>query len=160
MLSISIHEIMCGSSNWGKTNVLISLLESPHGIRARVLVVAKYRYLKNLLAPIEEIGYFTFSNNNDVASLNEALSNFIFVFDNDMRQARRDQRVLALGQHADCFYLYQTYAKIPIRDNANLFKQDDINLKHVYHDNVNPDISYENFCELCRCCWQQKSMDS
>jgi len=143
--------------------MLISLLESPHSIRARVLeVVAKYRYLKNLLAPIEEIGYFTFSNNNvvDVTSLNEALSNFIFVFDNDMRQARRDQRILALGQHADCFYLCQTYAKISIRDNANLFKQDDTNLKHVYHDHVNPDISYENFCELYRCCWQQKSMDS
>jgi len=46
-----------------------------------------------------------------------------------------------------------------IRDNANLlilFKQDDINLKHVYNDHVNTDMSYEDFCELCRNCWQQK----
>jgi len=70
----------------------------------------------------------------------------------------------AMGRHADvdCFYLCQTYTKIPkylIRDNANvliLFKQDDINLKHVYNDHVNTDMSYENFRELCRCYWQQK----
>ena len=58
-----------------------------------------------------------------------------------------------LGRHADvdCFYLCQMYAKIPkhlIRDNANLlilFKQDRINLKHVYNDHVNTDMSYD-FC--------------
>jgi len=64
-----------------------------------------------------------------------------------------------MGRHADvdCFYLCQTYAKISkhlICDNANLlilFKQDGINLKHVYNVNIDMD-----FCELCRNCWQQK----
>ncbi|KYN28024.1 hypothetical protein ALC57_02564, partial [Trachymyrmex cornetzi] len=43
----------------------------------------------------------------------------------------------------------QTYARIPkhlIRDNANLlilFKQDGTNLKHVYNDHVNTDMSYD-----------------
>jgi len=44
-----------------------------------------------------------------------------------------------------------------IRDNANLlilFKQDDTNLKYVY--NVNADMSYQDFSELCHNCWQQK----
>jgi len=46
--------------------MLISLLESPHGIRfenvySKSLQQLKYRNLENLLAPIEEIGYFTFS---------------------------------------------------------------------------------------------------
>jgi len=67
---------------------LIILLESPHGIRfenvymySKSLQQLKYRYLENLLTPIEEIGYFTFFNNNDVLSPpNEALSNSIFVF--------------------------------------------------------------------------------
>ena len=117
--------------------------------------------MKNLLAPIKEISYFTFSNNNDILPT-EALPNFIFVFDDvacDNQDAIREY--FAMGRHAnvDCFYLCQTYAKIPklIRDNANLlilFKQDGINLKHVCNDHVNTD-SYENFCELCRC-WQQK----
>ena len=67
-----------------------------------------------------------------------------------------------MRQHTDVdwFYLCQTYAKIPkylICDNANLlilFKQDGINLKCVYNDHVNTDMSY--FCDLCRKYWQQE----
>jgi len=70
----------------------------------------------------------------------------------------------SMGRHAnvDCFCLCQTYARIPkhlIRDNANLlilFKQDCTNLKHVYNDHVNTDMSYDEFCLLCRDCWQKK----
>jgi len=124
----------------------------------------KYRYLKNLLAPIEEISYFTFSNNSDVVLSNEALPNSIFIFDGvacDKQDAIREY--FAMGGYTDinCFYLCQTYAKIPkhlIHDNANLlilFKQNGTNLKHVYND-VNTDMSYEDFCEPHRCCWQQK----
>ncbi|KAG5314515.1 YMD3 protein, partial [Pseudoatta argentina] len=40
MLPSTIRAIICGPSNCGKTNVLISLLESPNG--------SKYRYLENL----------------------------------------------------------------------------------------------------------------
>jgi len=82
MLPISIRGIICGPSNCGKTNVLISLLESPHGVRfenvyiySKSLQQPKYQYLKNLLALIEEIGYFTYSNNSDIVSPSEALPN-------------------------------------------------------------------------------------
>ena len=85
--------------------IVISLLESPHGIRfenvySKSLQQPKYRYLENLLASIEEIFYFTFSTNNDVLP---SLPNFIFVFDG-MSQARR----IWMG-HAvvECFYLCQ-----------------------------------------------------
>ncbi|EZA60817.1 hypothetical protein X777_13017 [Ooceraea biroi] len=37
-----------------------------------------------------------------------------------------------------------------------LFKQDGTNLKHVYNDHVNTDIPYNDFCALCRSCWQRK----
>ncbi|KYN13291.1 hypothetical protein ALC57_14520 [Trachymyrmex cornetzi] len=172
MLPASIRAIVCGPSNCGKTNVLISLLESPHDVRfenvyvySKSLQQPKYRNLANLLASIEEIGYFTFSNNSDVIPPSEALPNSIFIFDDvacDKHDAIREY--FAMGRHADvdCFYLCQTYAKIPkhlIRDNANLlilFKQDGTNLKRVYNDHVNTDMPYENFCDLCRKCWQQK----
>jgi len=88
MVPISISGIICGPSNCGKTNVLISLLESPHDVRfenvyiySKSLQQPKYRYLKNLLAPIEKISYFTYSNNSDIVSPSEALSNSIFIFD-------------------------------------------------------------------------------
>ncbi|KYM97335.1 hypothetical protein ALC62_11979 [Cyphomyrmex costatus] len=172
MLPSSIRAIICGPSNCGKKNVLISLLESPNGVRfenvyvySKSLQQPKYRYLENLLAPIEEINYFTFSNNSEIIPPSEGLPNSIFIFDDvacDKKDAIRDY--FAMGRHAnvDCFYLCQTYAKIPkhlIRNNANLlilFKQNGTNLKRVYNDHVNTDMPYEDFCDLCRKCWQQK----
>jgi len=88
----------------------------------------------------------------------------IFIFDDvacDKQDAIREHFAMDRHANVNCFYLCQTYAKIlkyPIRDNANLlilFKQDDTNLKYVYNDHANTDMSYEDFCELCRC-WQQK----
>ena len=66
-----------------------------------------------------------------------------------------------MGRHknVDCFYLCQSYAKVPkhlIRDNVNLlaiFRQDDVNLKHIYDDHVNTDMSYNRFKELSGKCW-------
>jgi len=91
--------------------------------------------------------------------------NSIFIFDDvacDKLDAVREY--FSMGRHAniDCFYLFQTYARIPkhlIRDNANLlilFKQESTNLKHVYNVHENTDMSYDEFCALCRDCWQQK----
>jgi len=71
-----------------------------------------------------------------------------------------------MGRHADvdCFYLCQTYARIYkhlIRDNAKLlilFKQDSINLKHVYND-VNTNMSYNEFARYAAAVGN-KNMDS
>ena len=172
MLPNTSRCLICCPSNCGKTNVLVSLLESPHGVRfenvyvySKSLQQPKYQYLENLLTPIDEIGYFTFSNNSDVIPPNESLPNSIFIFD-DVACDKQDtiREYFAMGRHSnvDCFYLCQTYAKIPkhlIRDNANLlilFKQDGTNLKHVYNDHVNTDMTYEDFCALCRNCWQRE----
>ena len=172
LLPNTIRCIICGPSNCDKTNALISLIESPHGVRfenvyvySKSLFQPKYRYLEELLESINGIGYHAFSNNRDVIPPKEALPNSIFVFDDvacDNQNTIREY--FSMGRHTniDCFYLCQTYAKIPkhlIRDNANfliLFKQDGTNLKHIYNDHVNTDISYENFCTLCHLCWQHK----
>ena len=61
----------------------------------------------------------------------------------------------------DSFYLAQSYAQIPkhgIKDNLNLlaiFPTDDVNLKHVYHNHVNTDMSFDKFKELCSICWRE-----
>ena len=88
MLPNTIRCLICGPSNCGKTNVLMSLLESPHGVRfenvyvySKSLQQPKYQYLENLLTPIDEIVYFTFSNNSDVISPSESLPNSIFIFE-------------------------------------------------------------------------------
>ena len=172
LLPSTIRALVCGPSNCGKTNVLISLLESPHGVRfenvyiySKSLQQPKYRYLETLLTSIDEIGYFTFSNNSDVVPPREALPNSIFVFDDvacDKQDAVREYFSMGHHSNVDCFYLCQTYARIPkhlIRDNANLlilFKQDGTNLKHGYDDHVNTDMSYDECHALCRDCWQRE----
>lgn len=46
-----------------------------------------------------------------------------------------------------------------IRDNSNviiMFKQDEMNMKHIYNDHVGTDMSFENFYKMCRECWTNK----
>jgi len=82
--------------------------------------------LENLLSSIDEIGYFTFSNNNDVVPPIEARPNSIFVFHDvacDKQDTVREYFSMGRHLHVDCFYLCQSYARIPkhlIWDNANL----------------------------------------
>jgi hypothetical protein len=68
----------------------------------------------------------------------------------------------SMGRHKniDCFYLCQTDSRIPkqlIRDNANLlilFKHDNLNLRHIYEDNVSADLTFDRFKEMCSLCWK------
>ena len=99
ILPDSICANVCGSSNCGKTSVLISLLESSHGVRFEN-VYTRNRFnsqninLTNLLAPIEEIGYFTFfsiSTERDASEFN------FYLWWHGMRQAGRDKRVFCNG---------------------------------------------------------------
>lgn len=152
LLPNNIRGIIVGPSNCGKTNVMLGLLEHPNGLRfeniyiySKSLHQPKYEYLRKVMNRISALGYYTFSNNSDVISPEEAKPNSIFIFD-DVACDKQDniRSYFCMGRHKDIdsFYLCQTYTHIPkhlIRDNANLlilFKQDDLNLKHIYNDHV------------------------
>lgn len=169
LLPNSIRSLIVGPSNCGKTNVMITLIEHPNGLKfenvyiySKSLNQPKYEYLKNLLQPIKGMQYKTFSNNTDVISLEKTRPNSVFIFD-DIACEKQDnvRSYFAMGRHnnIDSFYLCQTYTRIPkhlIRDNANLiiiFKQDDMNLKHIYDDHVNNDMSFNEFRKACAKCW-------
>ena len=107
LLPNSIRALIVGPSNCGKTNVMISLIESPNGLRfknvhvySKSLYQPKYCYLRKLIKPIKEINLFTFSENDEVLSH----QNNILVRD-----------YFCMGRHTfiDCFYLSQTYTNIP-----------------------------------------------
>jgi len=49
-------------------------------VYSKSLQQPKYQYLENLLSSIDEIDYFTFSNNNDVPP-SKVHPNLVFVFD-------------------------------------------------------------------------------
>lgn len=171
LLPNTIRGIICGPSNCGKTNLVINLIESSNGLRfenvyvySKSLQQLKYQYLECILSPVEGVGYFTFSNNSDVIPIDEALPNSIFIFDDVACEKQNSIRdYFSMGRHSniDSFYLCQTYAKIPkhlIRDNANfliIFQQDSINLKHIYNEHINADMSFDDFLKLCKHCWRK-----
>lgn len=167
--------IIAGPSGCGKTNVLISLIESEHGLKfenlylySKTLNQNKYRYLCEMLRSIKEIGCYTFSESQNIVGLNEMKKNSLIVFDDVVNESLINKTIVrnifTLGRHRglDVIYIVQSYTKLNkhlIRDNCNfviLFRQDDQNLKHVYMDfGVNADMKFEQFRELCLNCWHE-----
>lgn len=169
LLPNSVRSVICGPSNAGKTNSLLSLITQPNDLRfenvyvySKSLDQPKYKFLKELLESIEGVGYFPFNEHEQVIGSQDARSNSLMIFD-DVACEKQDniRAFFCMGRHrdVDCFYLCQTYARIPkhlVRDNTNLlvlFRQDEMNLKHIYDDHVNTDMTFTQFRDLCGACW-------
>lgn len=168
----TIRCIICGPSNCGKTNTMATLLLNKNGLRfENVYIYCKslfqpvYRFIEDVMKPIKHMGFFKFDHDEDILHPSAVKNNSIFIFDDvacDKQSVIRDY--FSMGRHnlIDCFYLCQTYTHIPkhlIRDNANfiiIFRQDEMNLKHIHSDHVNPDMDFNRFIDLCRECWQEK----
>lgn len=171
LLPNSIRCIICGPSNCGKTNVMFSLLTDPKGLRfeniylfSKSLQQPKYALLAHLMNKLPEIGFFTFDNSEDVPNPEAAKQNSIMIFDDVACDTQDRMRAyFSMGRHkgVDCFYLTQSYTRIPkhlLRDNVNLlllFKQDELNLKHIYDEHVNNDMSFAQFKDVCNDCWNK-----
>lgn len=170
LLPNSVRGIICGPSNCGKTNALLALITHPHGLRFENIYVyskslnqPKYQFLRQLVKPVRGVGYFPFNDHEEVIPPEKARPNSIMIFD-DVACEKQDniRAFFCMGRHrdVDCFYLCQTYARIPkhlVRDNANLlvlFRQDEMNLRHIYNDHVNTDMTYTQFKDLCFACWK------
>lgn len=172
LLSNSIRGLIVGPSNCGKTNVMMSLLEHPNGLKfenvyiySKSLHQPKYKHLESAILKIPEMGFYAFSNNCDVTPPEEAKPNSIFIFD-DVACEKQDniRAYFCMGRHngIDSFYLCQTYTRIPkhlVRDNANfliIFKQDETNLRHIYNDHINSDMTFNEFKVMCNESWKEK----
>lgn len=123
LLPNSIRSIICGPSNCGKTNLLISLIEDPNGLRfeniyifSKSLQQPKYKLLTKILSLIKNLGLYMFSNNCEVPSPNNVKPNSIMIFD-DVACDNQDniRAYFAMGRHnsIDSFYLCQSYTRIP-----------------------------------------------
>lgn len=174
LLPNNLRCIIAGPSSCGKTNLLISLIESENGLKfenlyiySKTLNQDKYQYLQTILAPIEGIGYYTFSSSDDVIPPNKAKRNSVFVFDDMICDKSQEsvRNLFCLGRHhqTDVIYLTQSLVKLNknlIRENANfviLFKQDCLNLRHAWNDfGISSDLNFDEFKQLCQACWKQK----
>lgn len=171
LLPNSVRCIICGPSNSGKTNLLIGLLIHENGLRfqnvyvySKTLHQPKYIFLEQVLQRVPGVSFQKYHGNEEVLSVQEAKPNSVIIFDDVACENQNNMRdYFAMGRHKciDCFYLNQTYTKIPkqlVRDNANLiilFKQDEINLKHIYEEHVNTDMSWSEFREMCSKIWSE-----
>lgn len=172
LLPNTIRCIICGPSNCGKTNIMLNLIFHKNGVKFKHIYLysktafqPKYCFLKQVMNSIPDANLFIFNDNKEVIHPNDALSNSIMIFDDVACENQVNIRnYFAMGRHKqiDCFYLSQTYSKIPkqlIRDNVNLmiiFKQDETNLKHIYNEHVNTDIEWFQFKKLCSIIWQDR----
>lgn len=169
LLPDNIRAIICGPSNSGKTNALLTLITHRNGVRfeniyiySKSLNQPKYRFLEKIIKPLKEVGYFPFSDGDQVINVEDVKHNSIMIFD-DVACEKQDniRAYFCMGRHrnVDSFYLCQTYARIPkhlVRDNANfliLFRQDEMNMKHIYNDHITTDMSFIQFRDICGKCW-------
>lgn len=166
----SIRSIICGPSNCGKSNALMSMLLNENGLRfeniyiySKSLYQPKYTFLEKVLSGI--VGYYSYKENEEILDPSAANSNSVFIFDDvACHEQGKIREFFSMGRHnaIDSFYLCQSYTRIPkhlIRDNANfliLYKQDDMNLKHIYTDHVSSDMTFEEFKRMCHSCWKEK----
>lgn len=175
LLPNNVRCIIAGPSGCGKTNVLMSLIESEHGLKfenlylySKTLDQTKYQYLCEMLDSIKEIGCYTFSASDTVIEPNQMEKNSLIVFDDVINDREINKTVVrnifTLGRHRnlDVVYIVQSYTKLDkhlIRDNCNFiifFRQDDLNLRHIYSDfGVIADMKFEEFREMCLECWRE-----
>lgn len=165
----SKRALIVGCSGSGKTNAMLALLEHPNGIRfenvylySKSLHQPKYEYLRKLMQPIKEVGYFEFENDEDIIPPHEIKKNSVIIFDDISCQHQkiiRDYFTFGRHKNTDCFFIFQGYSSILkrlIRENANLlilFKQDFTSLKHIYNDHCLMDMTFDQFKNLCSHCW-------
>ena len=162
-----------GSSGCGKTNVLIQILleintYSNIYLCTKTPYQEKYDRLKAIIDVFNEkarykIGLYTLLP-NDLKEPEEIEPYSVIIFDDILTDPQENIATYFLrGRHYNisCFYLAQTYSKVPkqcIRDNFNyliIFKQDLKNLKHVFENHVT-DLTFERFKEMCNSCWNEK----
>ena len=172
LLPNSVRCIVSGPSNCGKTNVVFNLITNPNGLKfnnlyifSKSLLQPKYQLLNKIISDVPEVNFFKFDASDKILQPNEAKPYSVFIFD-DVSCENHDtiRNYFAMGRHhnIDCIYIGQTYSKIPkqlIRDNANIiviFKQDDMNLKHIHNDHVGADMSFERLKQICSKAWEDK----
>ena len=169
LLPDSIRALYVGPSNCGKTNAMLTLLLHENGLRFRNVYLytktpfqPKYQMLGEILRGIPGMGFFVFSDTEEIIPPSKAEPYSVFIFDDiGCDKQRIIKEYFSMGRHfkVDCILCYQSYtdaAKQLLRDNANfiaLWRQDENNLKHLYDDHVNTDMLYSQLKAMCALCW-------
>lgn len=162
----NIRCIICGPSGSGKTVVLYNLIVKKEGLKFTNLYIIsqsleqeKYKKIRDIFRLCDnEVKLHTYSECDLTPQDVEKYSVVVF----DDINSPNIAPFFSMGRHRNInvFYLCQSYSKAHkhLRDNINfliLFKQDDLNLKHIYNNHVGNDFSFKQFRNLCHNCWDR-----
>nr|CAI5843871.1 unnamed protein product [Callosobruchus analis] len=120
------------ASGSGKTNIMVSLITHPNGLRfSNVYMHCKspykpnYQYLRKVLEPLKEIGYFEYTDDKNIVPPNLIKPNSLIIFDDvaSCSQDIIDNTIALTGIEIPIVFTYlcQTYTAIP---------------KHLLHGNA------------------------
>lgn len=146
----SIRCVICGPSNCGKTNAMTKWTQ----ISEPLFVLMR----------VPQIKFYEFNDGKDVIAPSKASPNSVFIFDDVACENQIIFEIIFLWvniKQIDCFNLSETSSKIPkqlLRDNANLliiFKQDDMNLKHIYEEQISSVMSWNQFKNIYKTVWRE-----
>lgn len=84
----SKRAIIVGPSDWGKTNILLTLILHANGLRftnihlySKSLHQEKYEHLRKVMQPLRDIGYYKYQNGEDVIESELIKPYSLLVFD-------------------------------------------------------------------------------
>ena len=173
LMGDSVRMLVIGPSGCGKSNLFMTLIRALFGLRFFFLHVYtktafqdKYELLRLIFKKLHEIELCIFSKDHEIPPPEKAKRHTLMVFDDVQLQNQRViQMYLSLGRHkcVDIVYQIQSYANVKkhnLRDNCNclvIFRQDELNLKHIFDDHVMGDMSFKQFKQLCEKCWSLKT---
>lgn len=162
----NIRSLIIGASGSGKTVVLYNLIVRKEGLKftnlyliSQSLEQEKYKKIIEIFKLCgDEIKLHTSSVCDITPQDVEEYSMVVF----DDISSPNIAQFYSMGRHRNinCFYLCQSYTKVQkhIRDNTNfliIFKQDDLNLKHIYNNHVGNDFTFKQFKNICHQCWDK-----
>lgn len=175
MFPNTMRAVIAGSSGAGKTNVVLTIVLHKKPLTSIYLCCktaeqSKYKLLGELVEGHnkgrKKIGYHIITEIEKLPPPEKIENNSTIIFDDILTE---DQDPIAnyflRGRHRNisCFYLTQSYTKIPkksgIRENLNfliLFKLDGVNLRQVFYEYISGMTDFVTFKKMCDFCWKEK----
>ena len=169
-----IRMIIAGSSNCGKTNLMLNMIMKKYVFYDNIMIYTTtpdqdaYKFLRDCNTEIKH------QKNKDIVTFHDPddgipdpstldkTKTHVLIFDDVMDKNQKNMTsYFCRGRHnnVNVFYLCQSVHQLKkhgIRQNANifiLFEQDDKTLKYFYETHISGDMHYDEFKKICDDAW-------
>ena len=173
LLPDDVRALLVAGSNGGKTNLALTLILHPEGLRFKNLFFytktpnqEKMEYLKKVMAGVPEIKFIIETDNEKIISAEKIPKHSLIIFDDFLREKQSfaiDIFLRCRHSNSDCLYLTQSLTRVNrqmIRNNINIlfvFNNDELTLNHIYKEFCIFDFdSFSEFQKVCKTVFQKR----